>query len=359
MYGKIFGSTFTGSMCGAGSHVFAVWGYCIANVSIDGFIELNPKMVAALIGDTEEKIKQAIDYLLAPDPHSESPAEEGRRLIQEGRFLYRVVNHLKYRNMRNKEERKEYKRLWMKSYRDSLKDSDPKEGENLRGQQKSTKVHCGQMWTQDRSKRYIKDFKNTGPDEKTVVGKTKNVPPEKPEVLLENLSKMSEKTFLEEWKKLQLEQAYFADQNSKMDTWLVGKKKVRKNQEFILSWLTRNLLPKKKSPKTVSQNVTSKKVEEPIKPRKACKKCGSSGFLRAKKDDGLPVCYRCPSCKNWEGDKLLEELDEWSNSLKNQGYVIFAEAQKPSEKQLHEALFGKKSFSEEAKAKKKHHWETS
>ena len=51
MYGKIFASTFTGSMFGAGSDVFAVWGYVIANAQ-DSRIELNPRMLASTLGST-------------------------------------------------------------------------------------------------------------------------------------------------------------------------------------------------------------------------------------------------------------------------------------------------------------------
>lgn len=111
MYGKIFESMFTGSMVGAGSHVFAVWGYVLANTKPDGYVELNPILLAAIIGETREKVQEAIDVLCEPDPDSRNKDEEGRRLVREGQFYYRVVTYHHYRNLRNDEERREYFRI--------------------------------------------------------------------------------------------------------------------------------------------------------------------------------------------------------------------------------------------------------
>jgi hypothetical protein len=114
MFGKIFESLYTGSMRGAGSAVFAVWGYVIANQKPDKVVgaqvELNPEILAFLIGESEQKIVEAIAYLCAPDPKSKSKEEGGRRLIEIGVRSYRVVNGPKYLKIRNEEERREYNR---------------------------------------------------------------------------------------------------------------------------------------------------------------------------------------------------------------------------------------------------------
>lgn len=109
MYGKFFASTFTGSMFGAGTDVFAVWGYVVANV-VDSTVELNPPLLAAILGSDVERITQAIKRLTEPDPASRNPAENGRRLIHENGFQYRVTSHELYRNIRNEEERRAYNR---------------------------------------------------------------------------------------------------------------------------------------------------------------------------------------------------------------------------------------------------------
>lgn len=107
MYGKFFAQTFTGSMFGAGADVFAVWGYTIAN-TFDGHVELNPKLLAATIGSTEEAMTEAIEYLCREDPGSRSKDSNGARLVREGEYSYLVVNHQKFRDIGTQVQRREY-----------------------------------------------------------------------------------------------------------------------------------------------------------------------------------------------------------------------------------------------------------
>lgn len=95
---------------GAGSDVFAVWGFVIAN-TVDSQVELNPILLAAMLGTTPERCQTAIDYLTAPDPRSRSKNDDGRRLIREGEFAYRVPNHAAYREIRHEDDRREYNRI--------------------------------------------------------------------------------------------------------------------------------------------------------------------------------------------------------------------------------------------------------
>lgn len=120
MYGKIFSSAFTGSMMGSGSVVFAVWSYVIAH-TVDSRVELYPRLVAAVIGEQEDKVIQAIEFLCAPDPSSRSPENDGKRLIREGQFQYFVTNHERYRSIRNQDERREYNRESQRKSRASRK----------------------------------------------------------------------------------------------------------------------------------------------------------------------------------------------------------------------------------------------
>ena len=94
-------------MVGAGLHVFSVWPYCIAHVRPPGIVEVNPKLVAAIIGTTSDKVQEALDFLCQPDPDSRSRAEDGRRLVREGQFLYRMVNFQEYRNRIAAESKKQ------------------------------------------------------------------------------------------------------------------------------------------------------------------------------------------------------------------------------------------------------------
>jgi hypothetical protein len=63
-----------------------------------------------------EATKSALDKFLSPDEYSRTPDQEGRRieLIDGG---WRLLNHEKYREIRDEEERKVYKREWIKNKR--------------------------------------------------------------------------------------------------------------------------------------------------------------------------------------------------------------------------------------------------
>ena len=109
MYGKVFASMFDGSMLGKGPEVFAVWTFALTR-TVKGSVELNPVLVATMIGMPVERVLLAIEFLEQPDPYSRNPDEGGRRLIRDGQFQYRVVSHAKYSKIRNEDERKEYNR---------------------------------------------------------------------------------------------------------------------------------------------------------------------------------------------------------------------------------------------------------
>lgn len=111
MYGKHFATMYTGSMIGAGAHVFAVWGYAISNANRLGSVELNPVLISYLIGMPPEQVEAAVAYLCAPDARSRTPDEDGRRLVHEGGILYTVVNATRYRGIRDEEMRREYFRV--------------------------------------------------------------------------------------------------------------------------------------------------------------------------------------------------------------------------------------------------------
>lgn len=110
MYGKLFSQTFSGSMVGKGSTVFAIWAYVVAHTKPPGIVELNPVLIAAQIGTTAADVESAIEYLCAADPNSRTPDHDGRRMIREGQYQYSVPNYMRYRGLRNEEERREQDR---------------------------------------------------------------------------------------------------------------------------------------------------------------------------------------------------------------------------------------------------------
>jgi hypothetical protein len=120
MYGKIYESIYSGSMVGAGLDVFAVWGYVLANTR-RGLIELNPKLLAFILGGTEQEVAHAIHYLCQPDTKSRSKVEGGRRLIKESEYQYRVVNWDDYQKIRDENDRREYNKRKQSEYRARVK----------------------------------------------------------------------------------------------------------------------------------------------------------------------------------------------------------------------------------------------
>lgn len=120
MYGKVFASMFEGSLVGKGAIAFAVMGYAIAKahpVKDRMQVTLNPNLIAASLGEAVESIKETIDFLCAPDPDSTTKDEEGRRLVKIGSFEYWLVNGMKYRDIRDEEQRREQLRVAQATFR--------------------------------------------------------------------------------------------------------------------------------------------------------------------------------------------------------------------------------------------------
>jgi len=119
MYGKIFSKLYQGSMVGSGSHVFAVWGYCIACADPeDHTVELNPVLLATIIGDSRERIEAAISFLCAEDPNSHCQEHGGARLVKQGGFRYFLTTHEEYREMKSNDELRAYFREAQRKHRE-------------------------------------------------------------------------------------------------------------------------------------------------------------------------------------------------------------------------------------------------
>lgn len=107
---------YEGSLVGAGPIVFSVWTYALAKAEPDFAsqtlrVTLNPVILASAIGKmTVEEAAEAVRFLCQPDPHSRSPGEAGRRLLQVAPYDYTIVNGWKYRQIRSRQARQEQNR---------------------------------------------------------------------------------------------------------------------------------------------------------------------------------------------------------------------------------------------------------
>jgi hypothetical protein len=121
MYGKHFKSMYSGSMVGSGAIIYAVWGYVIANCipdrKVGTQVELNPVLLAAILGEKVEAVEKAVEFLCSPDPRSRTKIQEGRRLVRLAEFDYKVVNGVKYREIRDEEARREQNRRAQEKWR--------------------------------------------------------------------------------------------------------------------------------------------------------------------------------------------------------------------------------------------------
>lgn len=108
-------------MRGKGSAFFAVWGYVISHMvpdrEVGTQVELNPEIVAFLIGEQQPVIESVIAEMCRPDPKSRSTEKDGRKLIKVGSYSYQVVNGAKYRAIRDQATRREQNRLAQQKHR--------------------------------------------------------------------------------------------------------------------------------------------------------------------------------------------------------------------------------------------------
>lgn len=102
---------YRGSMRGAGSDIFAVWGYAISHVKLDQLVELNPEAIRDEIGMPLENVNKALAFLESPDPRSREQAYEGRRLVKQGMYEYLVVTAAYYRGVKSADDLREYNRV--------------------------------------------------------------------------------------------------------------------------------------------------------------------------------------------------------------------------------------------------------
>ena len=120
MYGKSYESKFDGSLVGAGFNVFAVWDYMTTKAR-NGYVEVNPEVLAFILGGKNQdpaEVVEALEFLQRPDPKSRSKLEDGRRIVKEGEYQYRLVNWEHYNRIRTEEERREYNREMQRQWRE-------------------------------------------------------------------------------------------------------------------------------------------------------------------------------------------------------------------------------------------------
>ncbi len=105
MYGKIFDSMYEGTLYGHWEAIVTLQ-QMIVLCTPDGVVDMTPQAIAARTSIPIEIITKGLKVLSEPDPFTRTPGEEGRRLtLIDGHrpWGWQIVNHEKYKNMRDVE----------------------------------------------------------------------------------------------------------------------------------------------------------------------------------------------------------------------------------------------------------------
>lgn len=86
----------------------------------DGVVDMTPEAFSRRTNVPLETVRECIEKLMMPDPTSNTPDHEGKRLLpltDEKPWGWQIVNYEKYRAIRNSEEIREQTRLRVAKYR--------------------------------------------------------------------------------------------------------------------------------------------------------------------------------------------------------------------------------------------------
>jgi hypothetical protein len=123
VYAKLFTSIYQGTLRG-NSNGLLVFTNLIAHCDKEGVVDMHPRAIAEEVGLSVDQVKAALLELEAPDDESRSPEEQGRRIIrldEHRAWGWRVVNYVKYRAIRNEDDRREQNRIAQAKWREKNK----------------------------------------------------------------------------------------------------------------------------------------------------------------------------------------------------------------------------------------------
>ena len=125
MYVKLFASIYQGTLRGQ-AHEILVFTNLLATCDSAGFVDKHFRAIAEEVGLTQDQVREAISNLERPDPDSRSQELNGARIERiEGHrdWGWRIVNYLKYRNIKDTAGRREQLREAQRRHR-AKKDPD-------------------------------------------------------------------------------------------------------------------------------------------------------------------------------------------------------------------------------------------
>ena len=140
MFVKLHKNMFYGSMMGQ-PDIQLVFVCLLAHCDAEGYVELPPALIATLTGLNDERVQTAINSLESPDELSRTENDDGKRIERIHQFgAWSVVNYLKYRAMRDADDRAQQNRDAKQRQRERQQES----ARVSQSQPKSAKVSPGQ-----------------------------------------------------------------------------------------------------------------------------------------------------------------------------------------------------------------------
>lgn len=115
-YTKLFSSILASTIWEADMPTRIVWITLLAMADKDGIVEASIPGLSTFARVSIPEVEAALEVLKSPDPYSRTKTNEGRRIepVDGGWF---VINHAKFRNQIDGEERREYLRVKQAEYR--------------------------------------------------------------------------------------------------------------------------------------------------------------------------------------------------------------------------------------------------
>jgi len=144
MYCKLFASLYQGTLRGR-SHEILVFTNLLANADAAGFVDKHFRAIAEEVGLSQDEVKAAIQVLESPDLESRSPEASGARLVKmdsHRAWGWRIVNYIKYRQIRSEEDRREQNRAAQERFRNKSNNSKPPSAEVSRGKPESAQAEA-------------------------------------------------------------------------------------------------------------------------------------------------------------------------------------------------------------------------
>src|SRR3990172_4758342 len=121
VYAKVFSSLWCGTLYGK-TDAQLVFIFLLAHADADGEVRVVPEAIAGPTGLTLEQVSSALSLLEAPDIESGSPEQSGARLERVGNAArWQITNYLKYRGLRDEDQRRKQNRESQQRFREKPK----------------------------------------------------------------------------------------------------------------------------------------------------------------------------------------------------------------------------------------------